>query len=131
MYGMSHQCKFPWKLLSNLLNSLPAEDVNPVGVPRLQKDSDCPPEVMQGPFWAKNFLQNAEQFGKSRNERILSLAHKLAELGHGLSYSSNFSSQDEEKEYVLVDRDDLVQERMSSHRSIPTPPVLPSPTIRK
>ena len=71
--------------MSNLLNSLPVEDVNPVGVPRLQKDSDCPPEVIQGPFWAKNFLQNAEQFGKSRNKRILSLAHKLAELGHGLT----------------------------------------------
>jgi hypothetical protein len=89
---------------------------------------------MHGLFWAKDFLQNAEQFGKSRNERILSIAHKLAELGHGLSYSSEFSALsdsgkdthelcstidsgkdeasstilNEEEGYVLVDRDDLV-----------------------
>jgi len=143
MYYMSHhpstmhhlECKFPWKLSSDLLNSLPTKDANPeyVGVPRLY---DYPPEdeVMHGLFWAKDFLQNAEQFGKSRNERILSIAHKFAELGHGLSYSSEFSAlsdtgkdthelcstidsgKDEasstilnkEEEYVLVDRDDLV-----------------------
>jgi hypothetical protein len=150
MYGMSHhrgamhhlEFNFPWNLLSNLLNSLVTEDVTPecVGVLRLQKDSDCPPaedELMHGLFWAQHFLQNAGQFGKPRNERIFYLAHKLAELGHGLNYNSEFSAlsntgkdihepcltidsrKDEasmlsEEEYVLVDRDDLVQEGTSS-----------------
>jgi hypothetical protein len=81
MHCMSHypgamrHLEFPWKLSSNLLNSLPAEDVNPecIEVLRLQLD-----QALSGLSWAKGHFENANLQGKSLVERIRSLMHDLA-----------------------------------------------------
>ena len=120
MYEMSRhpgamrllESKFPWQLLSAMLNKLLAEHGEPAGIhnreiPLLQKGNDYPfPEdiAMRGFWWTENYFpeewfttKNANKLSKSLIKRILSLGYHIANSGYGLSYDSS-----ERKFWALV-----------------------------
>jgi len=74
IYGMSHHPGamyhqgFPWKLSSDLLNSLPAGVVNRECIEVLQLD-----KAMSGLYWSKDYLKTDNLEDKSLVERIRSL----------------------------------------------------------